>query len=98
MKSINKKADQSLIYYGPHPCQRCDPTGKHGTLIVKASAPQSSDLEFNFVHGSHYPNHIWKKHECGMKTNHIPATEFASMGGKARARKLRETEAKEGED
>lgn len=88
MKSINKKADSSIIYYGPHPCHRCDPTGKYGTLIVKGSAPQSNELEFNFVHDSHYPNHVWKKHECLMKTNHMVPSKFASMGGKARAKKM----------
>lgn len=92
MKSINRKTDRSLIYYGPHPCQRCDPKGKFGTLIVKGSNPESDDLEFNFVHDSHYPNHIWQKHECLMKSNHIAPSEFSSMGGKARAKKLTKEE------
>lgn len=58
--------DPSIVYYGPHPCQRCDPKGNKGTLIVKAGNEDggSSELEFNFTLGSHYPNHEWLKHEC----------------------------------
>lgn len=56
-----------LVYYGPHPCQRCDKNGKNGTLIVKAGNGAPSDLEFNFTHDSHYPNHIWQEHVCSDK-------------------------------
>ncbi len=58
------KTDKSLVYYGPHPCQKCDSDGKKGTLIVKAGDGASDELEFDFVHGSQYPNHEWKKHIC----------------------------------
>lgn len=59
-----KKTDKNLVYYGPHPCQKCDPTGKRGTMIVKAGNGAPDNLEFNFTHGSHYPNHKWKGHKC----------------------------------
>ena len=43
-----KKTDKSLVYYGPHPCQKCDPKGKAGTLIVKAGNGAANNLEFDF--------------------------------------------------
>lgn len=55
MKNITNK---KLVYYGPHPCQKCDIEGKKGTMIVKAG-----EIELDFVHGSHYPNHVWKAHK-----------------------------------
>jgi hypothetical protein len=61
---VMNKTDKKLVYYGPHPCQKCDPTGKLGTLIVKAGNGAPDNLEFDFAHDSHYPNHIWKKHKC----------------------------------
>lgn len=54
--------DKSLIYYGPHPCVKCDPKGKKGTMVVKSEP--GSDFTFDFVHGSQYPNHKWKRHVC----------------------------------
>ncbi len=54
---------QDLVYYGPHPCQKCDPFGKLGTMIVKAGNGAPDDLEFDFDHDCNYPNHIWKKHQ-----------------------------------
>lgn len=63
MKNINPKS-KKLVYYGPHPCDKCDPQGKNGTMIVRARNGALSSLEFDFVHGSHYPNHVWKKHKC----------------------------------
>lgn len=59
IKFTNKK----LVYYGPHPCQRCDPDGSKGTKIVRAENNEVV-FSYDFVHGSHYPNHVWKKHKC----------------------------------
>lgn len=56
------KTNKKLIYYGPHPCQKCDKDGKKGTMIVKADNGAPDSLEFNFTHDSNYPNHIWKRH------------------------------------
>lgn len=66
MKNMNKikLTDKKLVYYGPHSCQKCDPKGKLGTMIVKAGNGAPDYLEFDFVHDSQYPNHVWKKHEC----------------------------------
>lgn len=68
--------DKKIIYYGPHPCQKCDADGTKGTLIVKAGPGTSKEsnkkfekMEFNFTHDSHYPNHVWKKHKCISVTN-----------------------------
>ncbi len=58
------KTSKNLVYYGPHSCQRCDPKGRLGTMIVKAGNGAPDELEFDFVQGSHYPNHTWKKHKC----------------------------------
>lgn len=66
MNIINLR-DPNLVYYGPHACQKCDKDGKKGTLIVKAGNGAPDDLGFDFVHGSHYPNHEWKKHVCSDK-------------------------------
>lgn len=66
MSTINK-TDKDLVYYGPHACQKCDMDGKKGTLIVKAGNGSSDELEFNFTHDSHYPNHEWKQHVCSDK-------------------------------
>lgn len=57
----------NLVWYGPHPCQRCDKEGKKGTLIVKAGNGALDELEFDFVHDSHYPHHQWKRHICSDK-------------------------------
>lgn len=67
-----KKTDKSLVYYGPHPCQKCDPKGKAGTLIVKAGNGAPATLEFDFPAGHSvqviYPNDkpewYWRKHKC----------------------------------
>ncbi len=56
--------DESLVYYGPHPCQKCDPDGSKGTNIVKAGNGAPDDLEFNVSSDSYYPNHVYRKHEC----------------------------------
>lgn len=56
-----------LVWYGPHPCQKCDPKGKLGTMIVKAGNGAPDDLEFDFVQDCNYPNHVWTKH------NHLAA-------------------------
>lgn len=58
-----KFTDKKLVYYGPHPCQKCDPDGKKGTMIVKAGNGAPDTFEFNYVHGSNYPGHVWKKHK-----------------------------------
>jgi len=63
-KLLNDARISSLVYYGPHPCQKCDPKGKKGTMIVKAGNGASNKLQFDFVHGSHYPNHQWQQHKC----------------------------------
>jgi hypothetical protein len=70
--------DPRLVYYGPHPCQKCDPLGKKGTLIVKAGNGAPEYLEFDYpnkmVDVSHrenwfYPNSPkgeqvhWVRHE-----------------------------------
>lgn len=41
-------ADPKLVYYGPHPCQTCDPKGKKGTFIVKAGNGAPDYLEFDY--------------------------------------------------
>jgi hypothetical protein len=64
MRKQTKKEDRKLIYYGPHSCQRCDPTGKKGTMIVKAGNGAPDTLQFNFTNDSYYPNHKWKGHIC----------------------------------
>lgn len=40
--------DPKLVYYGPHPCQKCDPKGDRGTLIVKAGNGAPDYLEFDY--------------------------------------------------
>lgn len=67
--------DPKLVYYGPHPCEKCDPKGTKGTLIVKAGNGAPDSLEFDYpveaeeknTKGYAYPNttvgYIWKKHE-----------------------------------
>lgn len=55
---------EDLVWYGPHACTKCDLDGKKETMIVKAGNGAPDDLEFDFVHDSQYPNHIWKKHHC----------------------------------
>jgi len=62
-----KETDKKLVYYGPHACQKCDKDGTKGTLIVKAGNGASEELEFDFTHNSHYPNHQWEKHICSKK-------------------------------
>lgn len=66
MNTIHK-TDKKLVYYGPHPCQKCDKGGSKGTLIVKAGNGAPDELEFDFTHGSHYPNHQWIQHSCTTK-------------------------------
>lgn len=69
--STERSADPSLVYYGPHSCQKCDPFGDKGTLIVKAGNGAPDDLEFDFPRGIKqgiiYPNDrsdlIWIKHQ-----------------------------------
>lgn len=61
--------DQEIVWYGPHACQRCDHDGKNGTMIVKAGNGAPDDLEYDFVHDSHYPGHIWHEHKCGQNRN-----------------------------
>lgn len=55
--------DRNTVWYGPHPCAKCDPDGKKGTMIVKAGNGAPDDLEYDFVHDSQYPNHVWQKHQ-----------------------------------
>lgn len=59
-----QKTNKTLVYYGPHNCRDCDKKGKKGTLIVRAVAKNGEVFSFDFVQGSHYPNHTWKKHKC----------------------------------
>lgn len=75
---MTKKEDPKLVYYGPHPCQRCDPKGKKGTLICKAGNGAQADLEFEYKpyelrrnedNSIMYPNAcpegtVWQRHEC----------------------------------
>ena len=58
-----KFTDKKLVYYGPHPCQKCDPKGTKGTMIVKAGNGAQDNLEFDFTHNCQYPNHTWRKHK-----------------------------------
>lgn len=46
--SIIPLNDPSLVYYGPHPCQVCDPNGLHGTIITKAGNGAPDSLEFDY--------------------------------------------------
>lgn len=62
-----KKTDKDLVYYGPHKCAKCEDNGINGTMIIKVGNGAPDYLQFNFVHGSHYPNHKWKKHVCVIK-------------------------------
>lgn len=63
--------DKNLVYYGPHPCAKCDPDGKKGTMIVKAGNGAPDDLEFDYpkdkdmgiIYPNDRPDWIWKKHE-----------------------------------
>lgn len=57
-------AYDKYVWYGPHPCQKCDADVKKGTKIVKAGNGAPDDLEFDFVHDSQYPGHKWSKHIC----------------------------------
>jgi hypothetical protein len=70
-----KYTNKDLVYYGPHPCQKCDKNGKKGTLIVKAGNGAPDNLEFDFPAGIHlgdqetfYPNEnpdwYWRRHLC----------------------------------
>lgn len=58
------KKDKDLVWYGPHPCPKCDADGSRGTSIVKAGNGAPDYLEFDFVHDSHYPGHRWIQHKC----------------------------------
>lgn len=71
--------NKDLVYYGPHPCRKCDPDGKFLTKIVKAGNGAPDYLEFDYpgaadnpkVNGDGnaypYPNThpilIWLPHE-----------------------------------
>lgn len=55
--------DPNIVYYGPHPCPKCDADGSKGTMIIKAGNGAPVEWELDFVHDSHYPNHVWKQHE-----------------------------------
>ncbi len=83
-KGINA-GDNSLVYYGPHPCQKCDRDGKLGTMIVKAGNGAPDALEFNFTHGSHYPNHEWRRHICDGKSIRAMAMGSASTPKKSKS-------------
>lgn len=64
LKLVHEGRNPNLVYYGPHPCQKCDPTGKLGTMIVKAGNGVPNKLQFDFIQDSHYPNHVWLQHKC----------------------------------
>lgn len=55
--------DKKLVYYGPHPCQECDKTGKKGTMIVRAQHGKKV-FAMKYTHNAQYPNHAWEKHVC----------------------------------
>lgn len=57
-KFNSRKAD--LIYYGPHPCEKC------GLSIVKVSAEQGGQ-ELDVPSGIVYPNSMWRPHVCPPK-------------------------------
>lgn len=68
-----KKEDKKLVYYGPHPCQKCDSDGKKGTMIVRAGNGAPDNLQFDYPKETHgastaYPNthpkFLWKTHKC----------------------------------
>lgn len=67
-----KYTNETLVYYGPHPCQKCDPDGKKGTMIVKAGNGAPDNLEFDYPAGKPeeitYPNDkpdwYWRRHLC----------------------------------
>lgn len=75
-----KKEDPTIVYYGPHPCKKCDPLGLKHTRIVKAGNGAPDTMEYDFpkeaenitdtAPGWPYPNNHpelnWKKHK------HIP--------------------------
>lgn len=53
---------KNAVWYGPHKCERgC------GAMIVKAGNGAPNSWEYNFVHESQYPGHVWKKHVCPKK-------------------------------
>lgn len=85
-----EKTNRDLVYYGPHPCQKCDKDGKKGTMIVKAGNGAPDELEFNFIHHSHYPNHDWKQHKCSDKNL------FASRLGSIKTPKKSKSSVKNG--
>lgn len=55
--------EEKIVWYGPHPCGRCDPEGKK-TQIVKGGNGAPDYLEFDFTHESYYPGHTWQWHRC----------------------------------
>ena len=58
------KTDSKIVYYGPHPCQKCDPEGTKGTMIVKAGNGASDKMEYDYPKvGIAYPNYKWPKHK-----------------------------------
>ncbi len=75
-KSIDQ-TNKSLVYYGPHPCQRCNKNSKNPARIVKAGNGAPDHLEFEYpekaaeklkINGFPYPNtHTdlpWRIHKC----------------------------------
>ena len=88
-----KKDDKNLVYYGPHPCQKCDKRGTKGTLIVKAGNGVADSLEFDFPktlqHDKYpwaYPNNFfgkkvkWEKHICiDITQKSVDTTDYETL-------------------
>lgn len=73
MKKLPKYKSPKLVYYGPHPCQKCDKKGKNRTIIVKAGNGAPDSFEYDYPLKDHeiqlqYPNTRpdwkWKRHKC----------------------------------
>lgn len=47
----------NLVFYGPHPCERC------GEEIAKVAREQGGD-EYQYPEGPVYPNSEWRPHKC----------------------------------
>ena len=55
--------DPNVVWYGPHPCEKC------GRIVVKTgngAPPLTLDAE---DHNHHYPNFRWLEHQCGKSQN-----------------------------